>query len=137
MVGFSAQTATAPLLQKEVSALTSYVDVAVFGIIGAGFVAISMVLNKLLSQRDPYANKLETYESGEYTFSDARINFNIRYYVFALTFFVFDLEAIFMYPWAVTFKTLDLFGFMEMVIFLVILGVGLLYAWKKKVLKWV
>lgn len=117
--------------------MTSYVDVAVFGVIGAGFVALSMGLNRLLSRSNPYANKLETYESGEHTFSDARINFNIQYYVFALTFFVFDLEAIFLYPWAVTFKTLDLFGFIEMAIFLVILGVGLLYAWKKKVLKWV
>lgn len=118
-------------------ATTSYIDVAVFAAVGAGFVWLSMLLNKLLASANPYGNKLETYECGEDSFQDARINFNIRYYIFALTFFVFDVEAVFIYPWAVTFKNLGLFAFMEMTLFLIILAVGLLYAWKKKVLQWV
>lgn len=118
-------------------AATSYIDVAVFAAVGAGFVGLSMFLNKLLASANPYGNKLETYECGEDSFQDARINFNIRYYIFALTFFVFDVEAVFIYPWAVTFKELGLFAFTEMTLFLVILAVGLLYAWKKKVLQWV
>lgn len=121
---------------------TSYVDVAVFAAVGAGFVALSMLLNKLLASANPYGNKLETYECGEDSFQDARINFNIRYYIFALTFFVFDVEAVFIYPWAVVFKELSqvglgMFVLVEMTLFLVVLGVGLLYAWKKKVLRWV
>lgn len=117
--------------------MDSYLDVGTFAIIGILFVVISLKLNQFLSPRNPVVEKLTTYECGEEPFHDARINFNIRYYIFALTFFVFDLEAIFLYPWAVAFKDMGLFGFMEMVVFLVILAVGLLYAWKKKVLQWV
>lgn len=119
------------------TAPVSYIDVATFTAVGVGFVFLSMLINKLLAAANPYGNKLETYECGEESFQDARINFNIRYYIFALTFFVFDVEAVFVYPWAVTFKQLGLFTFLEMTLFFVILAVGLLYAWKKKVLQWV
>lgn len=115
----------------------SYLDVAMFFAVAAGFIVVTMGLNYVLSPRNPYPAKLVTYECGENPFDDARVNFHIRFYIFALTFFVFDMEAIFLYPWAVVFKSLGLFAFVEMVIFLAILAIGLLYAYKKKVLQWV
>lgn len=118
----------------------SYVDVGMFAIIAAGFVVVSMWLNRVVAPFHPDRAKLETYECGEDPLMDAQINFNIRYYVFALTFFVFDVEAIFMYPWAVNFRAFGsstLFVIIEMFIFLVILALGLAYAWRKKVLQWV
>ncbi len=117
--------------------LDNYLDVAIFGLVAAGMVVVTLWISALLAPRRPYAKKLSTYECGEEPFHDARINFHIRYFVFALTFFVFDMEAIFLYPWAVVFRDLGVFAFVEMIIFLVILAVGLLYAWKKKVLQWV
>lgn len=114
-----------------------YLDVVTFMLVGALFAFAGPYISRLLAPHDPYAKKLETYECGELSLHDARVNFNIRYYVFALTFFVFDLEAVFLYPWAAAFKNLGLFAFMEMVVFLVILAVGLAYAWRKKVLEWV
>lgn len=116
----------------------NYGDILIFVIIAVGFIAMNLLMVKLLAPDNPDAGeKLETYECGELPFDDALINFNIRYYVFALTFFVFDMEAIFLYPWAVVFGRLGLFGLLEMFVFLFVLAVGLLYAWKKQVLKWV
>lgn len=117
--------------------LGSYLDVAMFLAAGAGFVVVSMGINYLLSPRNPYPAKLVTYECGESPVGDARVNFHIRFYIFALTFFVFDMEAVFLYPWAVVFKSLGLFALVQMLIFLGILAIGLLYAYKKKVLQWV
>ena len=117
--------------------MEGYLDVAVFLIVGVAFVLISLGMNRMLAPHNPDAAKLVTYECGEEPVSDAQINFHIRYYIFALTFFVFDMEAIFLYPWAVIFKDLGLFALMEMFVFLGILAIGLLYAWKKKVLQWV
>lgn len=115
----------------------SYVDVGVFTVIAVGFVIVTMWLNRLIAPFHPDPAKLEAYECGEAPFMDARINFHIRYYIFALTFFVFDVEAIFMYPWAVNFRGLSLFALIEMFVFLAILAIGLAYAWRKKALQWV
>lgn len=115
----------------------SYVYLPIFAVIAAGFLGMNLFVPKVLAPNNPSAGeKLETYECGELPFDDALINFNIRYYVFALTFFVFDMEAIFLYPWAVVFQQLGLFGIIEMFIFLIVLGIGLLYAYKKRVLHW-
>lgn len=116
----------------------SYVDVFAMLVIAVGFLLLNYGIVKLLSPSNPLqGEKLETYECGELPFDDALVNFNIRYYVFALTFFVFDMEAIFLYPWAVVFNSLGLAGLMEMGTFLAILGIGLFYAYKKGVLHWV
>lgn len=107
-------------------------------IVAVGFVFGGFAMMRLLGPQNPLAGeKLETYECGELPFDDAIVNFNIRYYVFALTFFVFDMEAIFLYPWAVVFKDMGLFGLMEMIVFLAVLAIGLLYAYRKNVLHWV
>lgn len=106
--------------------------------IAVGFILLNMFVVSLLSPKNPLqGEKLETYECGELPFDDALVNFNIRYYIFALSFFVLDMEAIFLYPWAVVFDELGLFGLTAMFIFLGILTIGLLYEYKKKVLKWV
>jgi NADH-quinone oxidoreductase subunit A len=116
----------------------SYVDLLVALVVAALFALGGIVTMHLLGPKNPFAGeKLETYECGELPFDDAIVNFNIRYYVFALTFFVFDMEAIFLYPWAVVFQSLGLFGLVEMILFLGVLGIGLLYAYRKKVLHWV
>ncbi|HLN60955.1 MAG TPA: NADH-quinone oxidoreductase subunit A [Symbiobacteriaceae bacterium] len=116
----------------------SYVDILAMAIVAVGFVLLNYGIIALLAPKNPLqGEKLETYECGELPFDDALVNFNIRYYVFALTFFVFDMEAIFLYPWAVVFGALGLAGLMTMLTFLTILAVGLFYAYKKGVLHWV
>mgnify|MGYP000108759925 FL=1 len=116
----------------------SYVDLVVTIIVAVGFALMNYGLVALFAPRNPkQGEKLETYECGELPFDDALVNFNIRYYVFALTFFVFDMEAIFLYPWAVVFDVLGAGALIEMFLFLLVLAVGLFYAYKKGVLHWV
>ena len=84
----------------------------------------------------PYRAKLAPYESGSPLFSDARVQFPIRYYIIAMLFVIFDIEIVFMFPWAVAFKKLGLVGLVEMIVFIGILVVGFWYAWKKGALEW-
>jgi NADH-quinone oxidoreductase subunit A len=99
-----------------------------------------LLLAKAVSYRskrpDPENVKGSTYECGMKTIGTSWVQFNFRYYYFALLFVIFDIEAIFLFPWAVHFKQLKLFGFVEMLVFIFILVVGLVYAWKKKVMEW-
>ncbi len=95
-----------------------------------------VVLGPLLRPNNPTRAKLTTYESGLEPIGDARGRYNVRYYLFALLFVVFDVEIVFLYPWAVAYHTLGAFGFVEMLIFIFLLVIGLVYAWKKKVLEW-
>lgn len=94
------------------------------------------VLGPLLRPNHPTKAKLTTYESGLEPFGDARGRFNVRYYLFALMFVVFDVEIVFLYPWAAAYHTLGAAGFVEMLMFIALLALGLLYAWRKKVLEW-
>ena len=114
-----------------------YLYVGVFMLLVTGFVASVLVLTRLLSPSRCSNAKGQIYETGETTVTDPWRPFPVRYYVFALLFLIFDVEAAFLYPWAVIYKDLGVYGFVEMVIFVVILGVGLAYAWKKGALKWV
>ncbi|MBI2846314.1 MAG: NADH-quinone oxidoreductase subunit A [Chloroflexi bacterium] len=86
--------------------------------------------------RKPNPVKYTTYECGMQTIGGSWIQFNFRYYLYALLFVVFDIETVFLYPWAVYFKQLKLFGFIEMLVFILILLVAFVYAWKKKALEW-
>ncbi len=90
-----------------------------------------------LSRTQRSTTKAQIYETGETTVTDPWRPFPVRYYVFALLFLIFDVEAAFLYPWAVIYRDLGVYGFVEMVIFVLILAVGLAYAWKKGALKWV
>ena len=111
--------------------------VGIFMLLISGFVASVLVLARLISPSRRSATKAQNYETGETTVTDPWRPFPVRYYVFALLFLIFDVEAAFLYPWAVIYRELGIYGFVEMVIFVLILGVGLVYAWKKGALKWV
>jgi NADH-quinone oxidoreductase subunit A len=125
------------LLQQEASYGVLYLYVGIFMLLITGFVASVLVLARLISPSRRSATKAQNYETGETTVTDPWRPFPVRYYVFALLFLIFDVEAAFLYPWAVIYRELGVYGFIEMVIFVLILGVGLVYAWKKGALKWV
>ena len=97
----------------------------------------SLLLARLRIRVDrPDPVKEDTYECGVTTEGSAWVQFNFRYYFYALLFVIFDVEAVFLYPWAVAFRKVAIYGFVEAVIFVVILTIGLVYAWRKKALEW-
>lgn len=114
----------------------AYLYVSVFFVVGAAFVVVVMALSRLLAPRRVTPEKLRTYESGEEPIGQAWSRYPIHFYVFALLFVVFDVEAIFIFPWAVVYRALGWFGLVEMGVFIGILVVGLVYAWKKDALSW-
>ena len=120
--------------------LADYGYIAILLVAAVAVPALILVLARFLSAKpkktDAEAVKTDTYECGMQTVGSSWLQFNFRYYFYALLFVVFDVETVFLYPWAVYFKQLKLFGFVEMFIFILILVVGLVYAWKKKVLEW-
>jgi NADH-quinone oxidoreductase subunit A len=114
----------------------SYTLVGVFLIIGILLPLVAWGIGALIQPYAPNAEKEKTYESGLDPFHEAKVKFHVRYYHIAILFVIFDVETIFLYPWAVAYDNLGLFALIEMLIFVVLLLIGLLYAWKKKVLKW-
>ncbi|MFD2615506.1 NADH-quinone oxidoreductase subunit A [Paenibacillus gansuensis] len=116
--------------------MNQYVMVAIFIVLSILLPAAALTVGKLLRPHKPSEGKESTYESGNIPVGDSQIRFNIRYYLFALMFVIFDVETVFLYPWAVAYNQLGLFALVEMFIFVVMLGIGFAYAWKKKVLKW-
>ncbi|OGX19425.1 MAG: NADH-quinone oxidoreductase subunit A [Omnitrophica WOR_2 bacterium RBG_13_44_8] len=115
----------------------NYITLLIFLITGLAFVPFVVTLNRLVSPRNPRPEKLIPYECGMNPIGDRWSNVHVRYYIYALLFLIFDVEIVFIFPWAVYFKELGLFGFIEMMTFIAILVLGLIYAWKKGVLKWV
>lgn len=118
----------------------NYVMLAVFFLLGLGLPLVAFTAGNLLRPRKPTPAKGISYESGADPVGDSWIQFNVRYYLFALLFVVFDVETIFLYPWATVYHELrsgvGLFTLVEMLVFVLLLLVGLFYAWKKKVLEW-
>ena len=114
----------------------NYVPILIFMVIVLGFGLVTLSLGWVVRPSRPYKAKLAPYESGSPLFSDARIQFPIRYYVIAMLFVIFDIEVVFLYPWAVAFRKLGLVGLIEMLLFILILVVGYWYAWKKGALEW-
>ena len=106
-------------------------------IVAVIFVIVPLVIQWLIAPTNKTKEKLETYECGEVVEGSAWLQFNIRFYVIALIFLIFDVEVIFLFPWAVVFKELGLLALVEMGIFLLILAVGLAYVWVKSDLDWV
>ncbi|MBI4843420.1 MAG: NADH-quinone oxidoreductase subunit A [Nitrospirae bacterium] len=96
----------------------------------------ALIAGLLVRPRRPYEQKLAPYESGNLPVGEPRYRFSVKFYIVAMLFVVFDVEAVFLYPWAVAYDRLGLFGFVEMMIFIVILLVGYVYAWKKGALTW-
>lgn len=121
--------------------LTGYSYIGLFFILAVLFAGIIVLLPQVLTilgviPKKPNPIKTSTYECGMEPVGQAWVQFNFRYYLFALLFVVFDIETVFLYPWAVAYGQLKLFGLVEMAIFIAILAIGLVYAWKKKALEW-
>ncbi|MFD0617328.1 MULTISPECIES: NADH-quinone oxidoreductase subunit A [Paenibacillus] len=114
----------------------NYVIVAIFIALGILLPVVALTVGRFLRPSKPTEIKQSTYESGNEPVGVGQVRFNIRYYLFALMFVIFDVETVFLYPWAVAYQQLGLFVLVEMLIFVALLLVGLIYAWKKKVLKW-
>ncbi|MDF1579315.1 MAG: NADH-quinone oxidoreductase subunit A [Desulfuromonadales bacterium] len=116
--------------------LESYLPILFLILVAIGFGVIVVVLSRLIGQKKPTAIKLAPYECGMPPVGSARARFSIKFYIIAMLFILFDIEAVFLYPWAVMFKRLGLFGFIEMGVFIAILLVGYIYVWKKGALEW-
>ena len=114
-----------------------YLAVLIFLFAGTGVVLFTFWLSRLVRPHHPYKEKTINYECAENPIGTSWIQFNNRFYIFALIFVVFDVEVVFLFPWAVAFGQLGLFALIEMVVFILILFFGLFYAWKRGVLKWV
>lgn len=113
-----------------------YLFVGIFVVFALVFAVIPLVLAWFLAPKKPSPEKQATYECGLASQGDPWMQYHVQYYLFALIFVIFDIETVFIYPWAVAFKKLGLFAFVEMAIFIAILAFGLIYAWKKKMLEW-
>ena len=117
--------------------LDNYLPVAILTVIGVVFVAVSLFMSRMVRPSKKTKEKLSTYECAEVPIGDARVHFNIQYYLIVIVFLIFDVEILFLYPWAVQFKQLGPMGFFEMVIFIEVLVIGLAYAWRKEALEWI
>ena len=116
--------------------LENYFPILMFILVGLGIGLGPLILGKLLSPNKPDTEKNSPYECGFEAFEDARMKFDVRYYLVAILFILFDLEIAFLFPWAVVLKEIGLFGFLAMLVFLFILVVGFIYEWKKGALEW-
>ena len=105
-------------------------------VIAVGFGAATILLSSLLGPRRPHKVKEQAYECGIDPVGTARLRFSVKYYIIAMLFILFDIEAIFLYPWAVMFKQLKLFGLIEMFVFLGFLVIGYIYLWRRGALEW-
>jgi len=113
-----------------------YAPIFIFILIALAMGMLPLVLTVFVAPQRPDPEKLSPYECGFEAFEDARMQFDVRFYLLAILFVVFDLETAFLFPWAVVLKDIGLFGFVEMMLFLVVLLVGYVYAWKKGALQW-
>ena len=117
--------------------LTSYAGVLAFIVVALGFLVVNLIVWKVLRPSRFSEEKLTTYECGENPTGSAWIQFNIRFYVFALIFIIFDVESVFLLPWAVVFREIGPLAFAEGLVFIAILAVALAYVWRKGDLEWV
>ena len=116
--------------------LNNYFSIIVFLFLSLGLSIGFVVLNFILSPKNPDPEKLSAYECGFEPFSDSRMEFDVRFYLVAILFIIFDLEIAFLFPWAISLGSIGLLGFCSMMIFLFILTVGFIYEWKKGALDW-
>ena len=116
--------------------LTDYLPIILFLIIGFGLSCAFILLNFILSPKNPDPEKLSAYECGFEPFQDSRMEFDVRFYLVAILFIIFDLEIAFLFPWAISLGNIGLLGFISMMIFLFILTIGFIYEWKKGALDW-
>ena len=115
----------------------NYLFIGVFLLVAIIFPLLPILLAKVVAPKKPSPIKNATYECGMETIGETWVQFRVQYYLYALLFVIFDIETIFVYPWAVAFNKLGLFAFIEMIVFLAILAGGWAYAWRKGVLEWI
>jgi len=115
---------------------SNYVPIFIFILIALGMGIAPLALTMIIAEQKPDAEKLSAYECGFEAFEDARMHFDVRFYLVAILFVIFDLETAFLFPWAVVLDQIGIFGFIEMMLFLLILLVGYIYAWNKGALQW-
>src|SRR5207237_8085243 len=118
------------------SLISDYLPLVVFIVLGALISSAMLVAPFLVAYRNPDSEKLSAYECGFNPFDDARMKFDVRYYLVAILFIIFDLEVSFLFPWAVAFGDIGVFGFWSMMVFLGVLTVGFIYEWRKGALEW-
>ena len=116
--------------------LESYLPVLIFITVGIAVGLVMTLLGYLLGPQKPDSEKRSPYECGFEAFEDARMKFDVRYYLVAILFIIFDLEIVFLFPWAIVLDQIGLFGYLAMMLFLGILVIGFIYEWKKGALEW-
>ena len=116
--------------------LENYLPILLFILVGLAFGVVPILAGWLLAPNRPDSEKLSPYECGFEAFEDARMKFDVRYYLVAILFILFDLEIAFLFPWAVVLEEIGMFGFVSMMVFLGILVVGFIYEWMKGALEW-
>ena len=115
---------------------TDYIPIFIFFVVAVGFALTVILLSAIFGKRKITPQKMLPYECGMDPIGEARKPFSVKFYIIAMLFIIFDLEAVFLYPWAVVFKDLKVFGLVEMAVFIGILLVGFIYVWKKGALEW-
>ncbi|HFQ88479.1 MAG TPA: NADH-quinone oxidoreductase subunit A [Desulfobulbus sp.] len=113
-----------------------YLAILILILFGIGFGAVTLYVGRFFRMSRPYHEKLVAYESGNEPTAEPRMRFSVKFYLIAILFVVFDVEAIYLYPWAVTYDRLGLFALVEMFIFIFLLLAGYVYAWKKETFQW-
>lgn len=116
--------------------MPSYVPILILSVVAVGFAVFTLVASHLLGRPRPNAAKSATYECGMPAIGNARERFPIKFYLVCMIFILLDVDAAFLYPWALIFKELGVFGFVEMAVFIALLGGGFVYAWKTGALDW-
>ena len=116
--------------------LNQYLPLVVFLGVSLAFMGVLMLAPFLVAVRNPDPEKVSAYECGFNAFDDARMKFDVRFYLVSILFIIFDLEIAFLFPWAIAFKKIGAFGFWSMMVFLAVLTIGFIYEWKKGALEW-
>jgi NADH-quinone oxidoreductase subunit A len=124
------------VMEGHLSMLREYLPILLFLGIATGLSAIMVIASLIVARQHPDSEKLSAYECGFEAFEDARHKFDVRFYLVAILFIIFDLEVAFLFPWAVTLGEIGLFGFWSMVVFLGVLTIGFAYEWRKGALEW-
>lgn len=116
--------------------LSAWAPILIFLILVTGFALVSVIGSMVLGMRKPTPEKLAPYECGMQPVGTARERFSVKFYLVAMLFLLFDIEAVFLFPWAVVYRDLKMFGFLEMVLFIAVVLAGYVYVWKKGALEW-
>ena len=116
--------------------LAAWAPILIFLMLVTGFALVSIIGSMILGMRKPSPEKLTPYECGMQPVGTARERFSVKFYLVAMLFLLFDIEAVFLFPWAVVYRDLKLFGFFEMLLFIAVVLAGYIYVWKKGALEW-